>query len=31
LGVTRKHLIPLLEYLDAAGFTRRTPAGRVLR
>ncbi|NIR43173.1 MAG: selenocysteine-specific translation elongation factor [Gemmatimonadetes bacterium] len=31
LGVSRKYLIPLLEYLDAAGFTRRTPAGRVLR
>lgn len=31
LGVTRKYLIPLLEYLDATGFTRRTPEGRVLR
>ncbi|NIR36764.1 MAG: hypothetical protein GWN07_12445, partial [Actinobacteria bacterium] len=31
LGVSRKYLIPLLEYLDASGFTRRTPAGRVLR
>ncbi len=31
LGVSRKYLIPLLEYLDASGFTRRTPDGRVLR
>ncbi len=31
LGVTRKYLIPLLEYLDAAGLTRRTSEGRVLR
>ncbi len=30
-GVSRKYLIPLLEYLDASGFTRRVPAGRVLR
>jgi selenocysteine-specific elongation factor len=28
-GVTRKHLIPLLEYMDRAGVTRRTPEGRV--
>ncbi|UCF18423.1 MAG: selenocysteine-specific translation elongation factor [Gemmatimonadota bacterium] len=31
LGVSRKYLIPLLEYLDAAGVTRRTEQGRVLR
>jgi selenocysteine-specific elongation factor len=31
LGVSRKYLIPLLEYLDASGLTRRTPEGRVLR
>ncbi len=31
LGVTRKYVIPLLEYLDAAGLTQRTAAGRVLR
>ncbi|MGD2151953.1 MAG: selenocysteine-specific translation elongation factor [Gemmatimonadales bacterium] len=31
LGVSRKYLIPLLEYLDGSGFTRRTPEGRVLR
>ena len=31
LGVSRKYLIPLLEYLDASGFTRRTPEGRVLK
>ncbi len=31
LGVSRKYLIPLLEYLDAVGFTRRTAEGRVLR
>ena len=31
LGVTRKYLIPLLEYLDAVGLTRRTSEGRVLR
>lgn len=31
LGVSRKYLIPLLEYLDATGFTRRTPGGRVLK
>ncbi|MGD2216254.1 MAG: SelB C-terminal domain-containing protein, partial [Gemmatimonadales bacterium] len=31
LGVSRKYLIPLLEYLDLSGFTRRTPDGRVLR
>jgi selenocysteine-specific elongation factor len=31
LGVSRKYVIPLLEYLDVSGFTRRTPDGRVLR
>ena len=31
LGVSRKYLIPLLEHLDAVGFTRRTPQGRVLK
>jgi selenocysteine-specific elongation factor len=31
LGVSRKYLIPLLEHLDAVGFTRRTGEGRVLR
>lgn len=31
IDVSRKYLIPLLEYLDATGLTRRTPAGRVLR
>ncbi len=31
LGVSRKYLIPLLEYLDAEGFTRRSGEGRVLR
>lgn len=30
LGLTRKYLIPLLEHMDRAGVTRRTPAGRVL-
>ncbi|MCK5448394.1 MAG: SelB C-terminal domain-containing protein, partial [Gemmatimonadetes bacterium] len=30
LGLTRKHLIPLLEYMDRIGVTRRTPEGRVL-
>lgn len=29
LGVTRRHLIPLLEYLDARGWTRRVAGGRV--
>ncbi len=29
LGLTRKHLIPLLEHMDRAGVTRRTPEGRV--
>jgi selenocysteine-specific elongation factor len=29
LGITRKHLIPLLEYMDRSGITRRTPDGRV--
>jgi len=31
LGVSRKYLIPLLEYLDGIGFTQRTENGRVLR
>ena len=31
LGISRKYLIPLLEYLDAEGFTRRSGEGRVLR
>lgn len=32
LGLTRKHLIPFLEYLDASRLTLRTPSGdRVLR
>ena len=31
LEISRKYLIPLLEHLDAAGFTRRTSQGRVLR
>ncbi|UCC74448.1 MAG: selenocysteine-specific translation elongation factor [Gemmatimonadota bacterium] len=30
LGVSRKYVIPLLEYLDTSGFTRRTREGRVL-
>jgi selenocysteine-specific elongation factor len=30
LGVSRKYLIPLLEYLDLEGVTRRTGEGRVL-
>jgi len=30
LGLTWKHLIPLLEYMDRIGVTRRTPEGRVL-
>ena len=29
-GLTRKYLIPLLEYLDRSGVTRRTGEGRVL-
>jgi len=29
-GLSRKYLIPLLEHLDSAGVTRRTPEGRVL-
>ena len=28
-GLSRKYLIPLLEYLDREGVTRRTPEGRV--
>ncbi len=31
LEVSRKYLIPLLEHLDASGFTQRTGEGRVLR
>jgi selenocysteine-specific elongation factor len=31
LGVTRRHAVPLLEWLDAAGITRRAGDGRVLR
>ncbi len=31
LGLTRRHLIPLLEYMDRAGVTRRTAEGRVLQ
>lgn len=31
LGISRKYLIPLLEYLDSEGFTRRRGEGRVLR
>jgi len=30
LGLTRRHIIPLLEYLDGVKFTARTPAGRRL-
>jgi selenocysteine-specific elongation factor len=30
LGLTRKHLIPLLEHMDRVGVTRRTTEGRVL-
>lgn len=29
LGVTRRYLIPLLEYLDGVGWTRRTGDGRI--
>jgi selenocysteine-specific elongation factor len=29
-GVTRRYLIPLLEYLDRTGVTRRTGEGREL-
>ncbi len=29
-GLSRKYLIPLLEYLDGTGITRRTAEGRVL-
>jgi len=31
LGVSRKYLIPLLQYFDATGYTRRVPGGRMLR
>ena len=30
LGLSRKYLIPILEYLDREGVTRRTGDGRVL-
>jgi selenocysteine-specific elongation factor len=30
LGLSRKFLIPFLEYCDRAGVTRRTAGGRVL-
>ena len=30
LGVTRRYLIPLLEYLDGIGWTRRTGEGRIV-
>lgn len=30
-GVSRKYLIPYLQYLDRRGITRRTPEGRVRR
>lgn len=29
LGLSRKHLIPLLEHMDRVGVTRRTPEGRI--
>jgi selenocysteine-specific elongation factor len=29
LGLSRKYLIPLLEYMDGQGVTRRTAAGRI--
>jgi selenocysteine-specific elongation factor len=29
LGVTRRYLIPLLEYLDSIGVSERSPSGRV--
>jgi selenocysteine-specific elongation factor len=31
LGVTRKHAVPLLEWLDGTGLTRRVGDGRVVR
>lgn len=31
LGITRKHAVPLLEWLDANGVTRRVGDGRVIR
>jgi selenocysteine-specific elongation factor len=31
LGVSRKYLIPLLEYYDRVGITERRAEGRVLR
>jgi selenocysteine-specific elongation factor len=31
LGITRRHAVPLLEWLDTAGITRRIGDGRVLR
>jgi len=30
LGISRKYSVPLLEYLDAIGFTRRVADRRVL-
>jgi selenocysteine-specific elongation factor len=31
LAITRRHAVPLLEWLDATGITRRAGDGRVLR
>ena len=31
LGITRKHAVPLLEWLDGTGLTRRVGDGRVVR
>jgi selenocysteine-specific elongation factor len=31
IGVTRRHAIPLLEWLDDRGTTRRVGEGRVIR
>jgi selenocysteine-specific elongation factor len=31
LGISRKYLIPLLEYCDRVGHTARGPSGRVWR
>jgi len=31
LGISRKYIMPLLEYLDAVKMMVRTPAGRILR
>jgi selenocysteine-specific elongation factor len=30
LGISRKYCVPLLEYLDTIGFTRRTADRRAL-